>query len=183
MLNSGNISDPTVSTLRKRLIYRNRELCLHAFSFLVAGNSSSYRKKAIRSTVKQVEKEYQPSNFSEFVDPSELSSRAERRSMLVDLAAIGKNDFATASAFAFCVDHMSLLCCHDPENGQKQVDTAVMENLFDLYQTMCGGADSVGTVSKATFDRLLTKAVATGSFKIKARKTVSKCEVCEFFPV
>ena len=147
---------------------------------LVAGaDNMAYRKNSIRQTVLQVEQECQPSQQSTFVDPRELNSREERRELLRSLQDIDRDDFLTATAFAFCVDHMELLCCHDPVTGQKQLDAAVMQSTFELYETMCGGPCSVGTVSRTTFDRVLQKAMSDHEFKVRENKTVSKCETCE----
>ena len=147
---------------------------------MVAGHSAAYRKKAVAETVRQVERECQPEKGAPFVDSHDLLDRSERRDLLRSLAELERNDFLTASAYAFCVDHMDLLCCHDPVTGQKQLDSAVMQSTFELYETTCGGPDSVGTVSLTTFNRILHKAMAEFDFKVRESKTVSKCEVCEF---
>ena len=149
---------------------------------MVAGHHKSYRKHAVSDTVKQIMKECQPTNFNGFVDRHEISSRQERRNLLVELADLETNDFARAAAFAFCVDHMEMLCCHDPSSGQKQLDAAVMDSMFELYSVMCGGPDSVGLVSRTGFSRALTSAMSTYNFKVRDNKTVSKCETCKLFP-
>ena len=141
VLNSGTVPDPTVTMLSKRMEYGKRRFCLHGFSVMVAGNNKSYRKKAVSETVHQILKECKPSNFQDFVDPHEIHSRQERRSLLVDLAELEGPNFGQAVAFAFCVDHMEMLCCHDPSSGQKQLDAAVMEQMYELYAVMCGGPD------------------------------------------
>ena len=177
---SGNIADTSVSAVSKRLVYQGHTFCLAGFSLLVSGEcDGSYRKKAVANTVHQVERECQPEKGTSFVDPHDLLLRGERRELLRSLAEIDHNDFMAASAYAFCIDHMDLLCCHDPVTGQKQLDAAVMQSTFELYQSMCGGPDSVGTVSLTTFNRILNKAMAEYEFKVRESKTVSKCEVCE----
>ena len=165
----------------KQLIYANRKFCLHGFAVMVAGHHKAYRKYSVFNSVKQIMKECQPTNFSTFVDPHEVSSRQERRNLLVELAELEKNDFAWSSAFAFCVDHMEMLCCHDPSSGQKQLDAAVMDSMYELYTVMCGGPDSVGLVSRTGFSRALASAMSTYNFKVREHKTVSKCETCKFF--
>ena len=130
--------------------------------------------------MQQVELECRPQKNATFVDPHELLDRSERRALLNSLAEVGQNDFLAASAYAFCIDHMDLLCCHDPVTGQKQLDQAVMQSPFELYETMCEGPDSVGTVSRPTFNRILLKAMREYEFKVRESKTVSKCEICKF---
>ena len=179
VLQSGNISDPSVSTLNKRVEYHEHTLCLLGFSVAVSGHCDSYRKKAVANTVTQIELECQPEKGAAFVDSQDLLAREERREMLRVLSEIERDDFLSASAYAFCVDHMDLLCCHDPVTGQKQIDAAVMQSTFELYQTMCGGKDSVGLVSKTTFNRILIKAMGEYEFKVRENKTVSKCQTCE----
>ena len=176
---SGNIADKSLTALQKRVVYQDRTLCLVGFSVMVAGHCSSYRKKSVTATVQQVELECQLSKDQQFVDQRELLQRAERRALLRSLTEIGQNDFLAASAYAFCVDHMDLLCCHDPVTGQKQLDATVMQSTFELYEVMCGGPDSVGTVSKTAFERILFKAKADFEFKVRENKTVSKCETCK----
>ena len=177
---SGNIADKSVSSLSKRVEYRGRKFCLHGFSVLIAGvDSKAYRKGAIRDTVLQVESECQPLPNTSFVDPHQINSRTERRELLRSLQEIDRDDFLAATAFAFIIDHMELLCCHDPVTGQKQLDAAVMQSTFELYETMCGGPCSVGTVSRTTFDRILQRAMNDHDFKVRENKTVSKCETCE----
>ena len=149
-MQSGNIADANLDALQKRVEYQGKIVCQKGFSVIVAGHSSSYRKKSVRSTVEQVEHECQTSRDQAFLDRSELLDRSERRGLLKSLTGISEKDFLAASAYAFCVDHMDLLCCHDPVTGQKQLDAAVMQS-FELYKTMCGGKDSVGTVSKTSF--------------------------------
>ena len=134
----------------------------------------------MRSTVEQVESECKLPQHQRFLDRSELLHRSERRGLLRSLTQIGENDFLVASAYAFCVDHMDLLCCHDPVTGQKQLDAAVMQSTFELYETMCGGKDTAGTVSKTTFERVLSRAMGDFDFKVRSNKTVSKCETCKF---
>ena len=163
----------------KHMVYANREFCLHGFAVMVAGHHQAYRKKAVAQTVQQVMQECQPTNFDTFVDPHENSSRKERRSLLVELANLESNDFGRAAAFAFCVDHMEMLCCHDPSSGQKQLDTAVMDSMYELYTVMCGGPDSVAVVSRTSFARSLAAAMSTYNFKVRDQKTVSKCETCK----
>ena len=177
---SGNIADTSVNALHKRVLYQGRTLCLLGFSVMVAGHSSSYRRKAVASTVQQVELECQTSKDQAFLDRRDLLQRSERRALLHTLTEIGQNDFLAASAYAFCVDHMDLLCCNDPVTGQKQLDAAVMESTFELYQVMCGGKDGVGTVSKTTFERTLVRAMGDYDFKVRENKTVSKCETCKW---
>ena len=178
-MQSGNIADSNLDVLQKRVEYQGKTVCLKGFSVMVAGHSASYRKKSVKSTVEQIEYECRRSRQQAFLDRSELLNRSERRGLLRSLTGIGENDFLVASAYAFCVDHMDLLCCHDPVTGQKKLDAAVMQSTFELYQAMCGGKDSVGTVSKTNFERILVQAMGDFDFKVRQNKTVSKCETCK----
>ena len=175
----GTVSDPNITTLAKRIHYRGHSLCLHAFSVLVAGLSESYRKTSVANTMAQIMRETQPQNGAQHVDPQELFSRKERSEMLHDLAQLESCNFARDCARAFCVDHMDLLCCHNPENGDKELDTAVMQSTYEVYQAQCVGADSVSSISKCTFERILRDVIEEFDFKVRDKKTVSKCETCE----
>ena len=144
---------------------------------MIAGNSESYRKTSVARTMVQLMREIGGSQGK--VDTQELLTRKERTSMLHDLAQISSCNFARDCARAFCVDHMDLLCCHNPENGDKELDAAVMQSTYEVYQAQCTGADSVTVVSKCTFDRILKEVMGEFDFKVREKKTVSKCETCE----
>ena len=101
--------------------------------------------------------------------------------MLRNLSSMEKADFARESAKAFCIDHMAILCCHNPENGEKELDAAVMQSTYDVYVSQCEGPDCVGVVSKTTFERVLKEVMDELDFKVRDKKTVSKCEICEHF--
>ena len=172
----GTVSDPDISTLSKRVHYRGHSLCLHAF----AGFSESYRKTSVANTMAQIMRETRPAqNGTQHFDTQELLSRKERAEMLHDLTQISSCNFARDCARAFCGDHMDLLCCHNPENGDKEIDAAVMQSTHEVYLDQCAGADAVSTVSKCTFERILREVMEEFDFKVRDKKTVSKCETCE----
>ena len=146
---------------------------------MVAGHSLSYRKTSIKQTMDQLSRELDVSVANDFVDQSEMLQRVERGRMLGDVTRLSGNDFVMESARGFLVDHMDMVADHDPASGQKQLDPAVMQNIYDLYIQQNGGDDCVGVVSRSAFDRLLSQTLKEHNFKIRDRKTVSKCEICE----
>ena len=68
-----------------------------------------------------------------------------------------------------------------PENGDKELDAAVMQSTYEVYLAQCTGLDSVMSVSKVTFDRILKEVMGEFDFKVREKKTVSKCETCTSF--
>ena len=167
------------STLAKRVHYQGRDFCLKGFSVLVAGHSDSYRKTSVKQTMDQLSRELNANPQNNFVDQSDQLHRGERGRLLGDITRMGNNDFVMETARGFLLDHMDLLADHDPASGQKQLDSAVMQNVYDLYIQQNGGDDCVGVVSRSSFDRLLSQLLKENNFKIRDRKTVSKCEICE----
>ena len=176
----GTVADPRITTLAKRVHFRHKQLCLWGFSVMVAGDSPSYRRGSVHDTMIQLQMEFQPEKGKETVDIHELLPRTERSQMLRNLSSMEKTDFARESAKAFCVDHMGILCCHNPENGDKELDAAVMQSTYEVYVNQCEGPDCVGVVSKTTFERVLKEVMEELDFKVRDKKTVSKCETCEF---